>query len=73
MVRQSTELVDWDLIYLGRKKLKSADEPWVSKNSLVCAYMCKNSGLCLYAQILWFELVCANTLVYAYMCQNSLV
>ncbi|XP_037784027.1 glycosyltransferase 25 family member-like [Penaeus monodon] len=29
MVRQSTELVDWDLIYLGRKKLKSADEPWV--------------------------------------------
>ncbi|KAK4326790.1 hypothetical protein Pmani_002716 [Petrolisthes manimaculis] len=29
MRNEADSLVDWDLIYLGRKKLKSSDEPWV--------------------------------------------
>lgn len=29
MREEADLLLDWDLIYLGRKKMKSADEPWV--------------------------------------------
>ncbi|XP_045597644.1 glycosyltransferase 25 family member [Procambarus clarkii] len=29
MIRQADRLLQWDLIYLGRKKLKNSDEPWV--------------------------------------------
>lgn len=29
LMKEADDLVDWDLIYLGRKKLKSSDEPWV--------------------------------------------
>ncbi|XP_053646558.1 glycosyltransferase 25 family member isoform X2 [Cherax quadricarinatus] len=29
MIRQADRLLKWDLIYLGRKKLKNSDEPWV--------------------------------------------
>lgn len=29
MKDEADRLLDWDLIYLGRKKMKSADEPWV--------------------------------------------
>lgn len=32
MLHQANILVDWDLIYLGRKKLKSSDEPWVEES-----------------------------------------
>ncbi|MPC25644.1 Glycosyltransferase 25 family member [Portunus trituberculatus] len=28
MREEADSLLDWDLIYLGRKKMKSADEPW---------------------------------------------
>ena len=31
LVFEANDLVEWELIYLGRKKLKSSDEPWVSK------------------------------------------
>lgn len=31
MRKEADSLVDWDLIYLGRKKLKSSDEPWVEE------------------------------------------
>lgn len=30
MREEADSLLDWDLIYLGRKKMKSADEPWVT-------------------------------------------
>ncbi|XP_068213111.1 glycosyltransferase 25 family member isoform X2 [Palaemon carinicauda] len=29
LIAEANDLVEWDLIYLGRKKLKSSDEPWV--------------------------------------------
>ncbi|KAG7174641.1 Glycosyltransferase 25 family member-like [Homarus americanus] len=28
MIYHANRLVDWDLIYLGRKKMKNSDEPW---------------------------------------------
>lgn len=58
MKEEADRLLDWDLIYLGRKKMKSADEPWVSL---------------LFFFLYHAFIVCCRSIIYKFTCHRKYV